>query len=788
MSGRSAFAWQERGTAQAFASRLRYIGQGHAFLGKGVLRFLSRLFWSASVSRSPLDMIRRLSTLAVIALVAGCAGGHGTTLPTTHGSGSGSGAGSGDGAAASAVFSFSFPKPTTAAAKRAPRYLSSATKSITIQATDVKIHGTGTDIYSTEPSYLIALNTTNFANLTGNPNTPGQCGTDPVNAGNYKCTVDEQMPIGDTTIRIISYDANGGTGNVLSEQSAVEWVQEGVANGFAIALDANVSAFTVTGSGACQVGTVGTAFGDTGTTPVTFTIGSTDADGKTIVAPGLPTIEIEDNTSTYQSTSGTITGTGGNVTFTINQSAGSFTLTPTSSSETGGTVNLKLVPPGSDGLSFAVTKSFTFSTGVAPPTHDFLAAVEQTSATSGTINFYTVTLGGSGGPDSLTAFSTPTLAVTNSTNENKADVDNPTGLAWDTNGDLLIANADNSSKNAGNLACVPAGAITTGANTSTTTSVDVTAPQNVAYDSGDGSVALSDLSPSSTYLLSEYLLSGDYALAPAARNISPINGSIGDNWATDIPLSALAHGTYAAALTDGAETDASASGNPAGTSKIVILSPNGTQTSISQTTTPTAWAVDVPYALAWDATNSQLVIANHSAYHPSVAFYTIGGSGDSPSASQTHVIGADTFADQATFVATAPNGYVAVAYGSAWSGNSLVQVYDNTTARNAVLGPIPFNGVTDAASNCDTYEDGGANATVLVEQLTWLSNTKLLLEVYDSVNSYTGLYIYDITASAVPGDDDRYCYDATSTPFAAAPEQTSFTHLTSTPHGVAFKP
>ena len=737
--------------------------------------------------QSRVDMVRRIIAAGVLGICLSSCGGRGATVPATHGSSPGT---PDSPQSATVVFQFSYPKPGTSASnRRSPRYMSSATKSVSIQTTDVKIHGTGTDITSTEPAYLLADQTFNFANLTGNPNTAGQCGTDPSNAGNYKCTVNAYVPIGDATIAIKSWDANGGTGNVLSEQTPTEWVEEGVANQFSLSLDANASAFTVTGSGACSVGTVGTAFGDTGTTPVTFTTASTDADGKTIVAPGLPTVEIEDNTSTYQSASGTINGTGGNVTFTINQSAGTFTLTPTSSSETGATVNVKLVPPGSDGLSFALTKSFTFATGVAPPAHNFLAAVEQTSATSGTVNFYNVSLGGSGGPDSLTAYSTPTLAVTNSTNENKPDVDNPTGLAWDSSGDLLIANADNSSHNAGNLACVPAGAITTGANTSTTTSVDVTAPQNVAYDSGDGSVALSDLSPTSTYLLSEYLLTGDYTLASSARQISPINGSIGDNWAVDIPLSALSHGTYAAALTDGAETDASASGNPAGTSKIVILSPNGTQTSISQTTTPTAWAVDVPYALAWDSTNSQLVIANHSAYHPSVAFYTIGGSGNAPSATQTHVIGADTFSDQATFVATAPNGYVAVAYGSAWTGNSLVQVYDNTTARNAVLGPIPFNGVTDAASNCDTYVDGGANATVLVEQMTWLSNTKLLLEVYDSVNSYTGLYIYDITASAVPpGDDDRYCYDDTSTPFAAAPEQTSFTHLSSTPHGVAFKP
>ena len=97
--------------------------------------------------------------------------------------------------------------------------------------------------------------------------------------------------------------------------------------------------------------------------------------------------------------------------------------------------------------------------------------------------------------------------------------------------------------------------------------MDVTAPQDLAYDSRDGSVGIADLSPSSTYLLSEYVVSGDYTLGPTSRQIAPPGNSVGDNWVVDVPLSSLTAGTYAAALTNGTETDSSAgltAGQPPG--------------------------------------------------------------------------------------------------------------------------------------------------------------------------------------------------------------------------------
>ena len=88
-----------------------------------------------------------------------------------------------------------------------------------------------------------------------------------------------------------------------------------------------------------------------------------------------------------------------------------------------GTINVQAVQADSngtsDGLSFTRGKSFTFSTGSAPP-HNFLAAVEQFGVGSGAVDFFTVTLGGSGGADTITPFSPATLATTNSNEGSEA--------------------------------------------------------------------------------------------------------------------------------------------------------------------------------------------------------------------------------------------------------------------------------------------------------------------------------------------------------------------------------
>lgn len=268
--------------------------------------------------------------------------------------------------------------------------------------------------------------------------------------------------------------------------------------------------------------------------------------------------------------------------FTINQAAQTFTLTPSNSSVTNATVNIKAVPANSaDGLNFALTKTFTFSTGTAPPSHNFLAAVEQFGVGSGSVDFFNVSLGGSGSADTFSAYSPATLATTNSTNEGKPDVDNPLDLAWDTNGDLLIGNGGTTTgtpQDNGNLACVPVGAIATGANTSTTISTNVDDPVGIAYDSRDGSVALSNNPTSATTQIAEYTLSGNYAAASPPRNLAASGyGSFGLSAIPD-----LAAGTYAIGLTDGLETDPA---HNTGKSKIALFSPTGSETDITDTAT-----------------------------------------------------------------------------------------------------------------------------------------------------------------------------------------------------------
>jgi hypothetical protein len=706
-------------------------------------------------------------------VIPGGSGGSGGTVPQSVGS-------------ATATFSFSFPKPTSSTARaakgtRAPKYLSSATKSISLQVTDTKSAAAGNaDIYANVPAALKAVQSVNFANLTGNPNTVGQCGTDPSNPGNYKCTAAFQMPIGIDTTAITSWDANGGTGNTLSAQVASLTVAQGVTNSFAVSLDANAASITITGSGNCAVGTVasGTTFGSVGTSPVTFNVSYTDADGKSIVSPGLPSLKIQDNTATYQSASGTINGTGGTVSFTINQSTQTFTLTPSNSSVTNATVNIEGVPPsGTDGLSFSQTTNFKFSTGIAAPSHNFLAVIEE--ANPGQINFFNV----ASNQSVLSTYATaPTLAVTNSTNENKPDINDPLSLTWDGNGDLLVGNSNSGSGNGGDLACIPAGAIATGIASSTTTSGDVTVPDGIAFDPSTKNVAVADGAPTGTDALSEFVLSGDYV--ESSHNLATVSGT-GAVGVVDVsPGTSLSAGTFAVAITDGGELDhAHGSGT---TSEIVIYSPNGTSTTITSGS-PT-YAIDIPEAIAWDETHQQLLIANGSIWHKQMSIWNIGGSANSPTFSLAKVV---TMPSKQFFIGSWPDGHYAVEYNSqSGSGQPLVQAYLNNagaTAPTAIGGPIPYNNADTSTDACNgvgyIY---GPNAGV--ESITWLSSTKLLIALSDSAPnaSQNGLYIYDTTTLTAPtGYDDEFC--AT---YAAAPSEVNFTVLSEPPaaDGVAFLP
>jgi hypothetical protein len=722
-----------------------------------------------------MDRLRTLRSLtamlAASVALAACGGSHSTALPTLGGS---QGGGGKTVASENATFQFTVPKTTTSAVRvaggRAPRYVSAATKSIQLVLNSAS---------ATSPAP--APVTTQVVNV---PNGTGSAPGAPCTASgpNYVCTMTVKLPIGSDGLTFTTYDANNGAsggGNILSEQKSTVTIVQGVANGpggaFSIVLDGNASTMTVSGSGSCQNGPVGASFGSVGTTPVSFSVAYTDPASKTIVSPGLPKLSV--------TTSGVA---GGTIGVSVNQAAQTYTLTP-SASGVSGTINVSAVQAdstgSSDGLSFSRTKSYTFATGNPPPA-SFLAAVEQFGVGSGAVDLFTVALGGSGGADTISAYTPATLATTNSNGgSGPPDVDNPLDLVFDSTGDLLIGNGGTTTGSPvdnGNLACVPVGAIATGQNSSTTVTTNVDDPVGIAYDSRDGSVALANNPTSAPEQLDEFLLTGNYTAAATGRDLAA--SGMGSFGLTNLPT--LAAGSYAISLTTGVENDPA---HNTGSAKIAVVVPTsattssetdllpsgtGTNCTANPCAIPATYGIDIPHQIAWDPANSQLAIANNSAFHKLLTFYNLSG---------TQLFAVNT-ALRNDKVSVSPDGHVAVS-GTSSFGYPQVKVYDNTAARNAVNGPIPFNGTTTSCGSTYIYGSGA-----VVNSLSWLSNTKLLiaLQSYNgaTATAQNGLYVFDISATAVPtGFDDVSC-----SAFAAAPKQTGFVHINNKPLGTAFKP
>jgi hypothetical protein len=709
---------------------------------------------------------RAIAGTVLAAMLAACSGGaHApSSLPVVSGGGS-SAVPAGF---ISAKFTLTVPgaAAATSASTRKPAYVSSATKSIQFSlVSSSTLTSAQVTAYDARPWGTFNLTTTP-------PNA-----TCVANGANFTCTLAVALPPGFDAITVTLYDATNATGNVLSEQAQTLSLTTGSANAFSITFDANAATLSVNGSGSCQSGAVGVAFASSGTTAVTFSAAYTDPDSKTVVGPGLPSLAILGNDAAYHTDAGTINGSGGTVGFTINQAAQTFTLTPSNVSVTNAPVSLKATPANSagssDGLSFSLAKNFAFSTGPAAPAHNFLAAIEQTGTSTGKIDLFRMTVTAGGSNDTFTAFSPAFLPVTNSSNENKPDVDNPESVAWDSSGDLLIGNGDDGGVNHGNIACVPTGAIASGANTATTVSSYVSSPVGLAYDSREPSIAIANEQPGATYDLVEYLLTGNYTAAPTSRDLKVNTANVGGTSVAN--LSNLTNGTFAIALTDGSETDTAHNGSTIHLSEIALVGPSGTSSTISQTTTPTTFAVDDPQSLAFDAANGQLVIANASTFHRNLSFYSISAG---PSATQTNVINTT---HRNYLVAASPDGHIAVAWTTPL-GYEQVQVYDNTAARNPVGGPIPYNGTH---TSCGTDYIYGQD-TVAARSLTWLSNSKLLVavEAGDTSVNKNGLFIYDITRLTTPaGYDDGSC-----AAFAAAPTQSAFQSIQNVPLGTAYEP
>jgi len=200
---------------------------------------------------------------------------------------------------------------------RQPKYITAATAAIKVTLTAVS-HPT-THAAVTPPGGLPQTTTFGITSTSQNPNTPGQCGTDPANAANIKCTETVDLPLGDDSLTIAAYDGFSGgaaTGNVISQQRAVASVQQGVVNALLFTLDANSNVFIVTvpagvplASGTNCTGTTITGASDisatcaatiTGTNPINFAVVIADAHGSNIplTVPGAPALSVTSSNTT----------------------------------------------------------------------------------------------------------------------------------------------------------------------------------------------------------------------------------------------------------------------------------------------------------------------------------------------------------------------------------------------------------------------------------------------------------------------------------------------------------
>ncbi len=253
--------------------------------------------------------------LTAAVFLAGCGGGGGSThaarpapqVPTN----------AAPAGTAPVTLTFIIPKGPSAkqraaqSATRRPQYITAATAAIKVTLTAVANPTTHAAV--TPAGGLPQITTLQVTSTAQNPNTPGQCGADPSNAGNIKCTETINLPLGDDSLTMATYDGFSGgnaTGNVISQQRAVASVIQGALNTFTFTLDANSGAFTVTApagvttaSGTnCAGGTI-TGASDisatctatiTGSAATNFNVVIADAHGSTIplTAPGAPVLSV----------------------------------------------------------------------------------------------------------------------------------------------------------------------------------------------------------------------------------------------------------------------------------------------------------------------------------------------------------------------------------------------------------------------------------------------------------------------------------------------------------------
>ncbi len=746
--------------------------------------------------------MKRLGISSVLACVAAaslasCGGGgsHGTTLPgpvpTT------AAAADYNGPLADATFKITIPVPKTSSQSRRPNYVSSSTTKIvfTLNSDTVGLSG----------GALTTFNTTNLGAKAVTLNSATCPGSGP-----WTCTLTIKLPPGTDNVTISAQD---GSSNILSQQITNFTVVKATANSFSVILDANAATFTVTASSGFCAGAFTVSNAQTvptvGTTPLTFNAAYTDPATKPIIGPGLPVLTVNGHTD---DNSGAGYSDPGNLNTKVNQSTQSYTLFITTGSGTA-SVAVTSTHPAGDGLSFSYSLNHSIQAGPAPPS-GLLAAIEQTNTTPGSaagqVDLITMT-----NPADPTGFgATATLSPTGGPPK---DVDNPQDLAFDGNGDLLVANGGAGSPDFGNFACIPAGAITTGANVATIITSHADDPVSLALGT-DSSVALANLPAAAPFHLVEYLLSASYAEATSTREISNTDVSgLGALKVVALPTTgANPAGTFAVGMSSGANPPPASScgdGTTAGdASRVVIKHPDGTTATINDNNQTV-----VEPLVGYDANAGVLVIAasgacnNLNSISGSTAFLDTWSVGASPAQISSQVINdAGGSPDSSNFtipgggagggIAVSASGYVAVGGASFYPGSNIqgpeVWVFKpGAGTRTVDDGPIPFNAVT-TASGTKTYAYG-TPGQMFVTSLRFLGTSNKLLIGFQSNNaSFQGFYLYDVANTSVPGPattgqpcTNTTCYvGASRTAVGKSPTFVAFHATTNHPLAAAYKP
>lgn len=194
-------------------------------------------------------------------------------------------------------FTFTYSGKSTASGARAPKYLTANVKSVTIAFT----------AYNGGPIPSGSTNTTVTSNLalTGCPCTATVAGP--------------SVPPGSDTFSLTTYDANGGSGNVVSTASPTLVIQAGQANSNTIALDGVPHAFLI---GALPSGTAGSSFA---ATPFTLTV--QDVDGNTILGTYANPVTITDSDTSSLTQGSALSVNGGAAATSVTSTASGDLLT-----------------------------------------------------------------------------------------------------------------------------------------------------------------------------------------------------------------------------------------------------------------------------------------------------------------------------------------------------------------------------------------------------------------------------------------------------------------------------